>query len=276
MKCKNLRKRGFLPFVALALFSLAVPGRMSAQFGPPPPAAPPPNPRAIAPIDLTGYWVSVITEDWRFRMITPDKGDYGGVPLTQEGHQLAEAWDAAKDMASGNQCRPYGAAGLMRLPERLHITWQDDNTLRVDTDAGTQTRLFHFGGSPPQAGTPSWQGYSVASWDGMRPMGAFQLPTVFAARGSSSAPRPVADGYLKVITTRMRSGYVRKNGAPYSANAVLEEYFDGFKEDNGDTWLVVTAIVTDPQYLYQPFITSSHFKKLPDAAGWNPTPCEEK
>ncbi len=149
MKYRNPRTRNFLPFVALAFVSLAVPAHVSAQFGPPPPAMPPPNPHATEPIDLTGYWVSVVTEDWRFRMITPDKGDYGGVPLTQQGHALAEAWDPAKDVASGNQCRPYGAAGLMRLPERLHITWQDDNTLRVDTDAGTQTRLFHFGGSPP-------------------------------------------------------------------------------------------------------------------------------
>jgi hypothetical protein len=275
MRCRNLRKRAFLLFVALAFVSSVVPARVSAQFGPPPPAAPPPNPRATEPLDLTGYWVSVVTEDWRFRMMTPDKGDYGGVPLTQEGHQLAESWDPAKDVASGNQCRPYGAAGLMRLPERLHITWQDDNTLRVDTDAGTQTRLFHFGGSPPEGEKPSWQGYSVASWDGTNPAGMFRLPTVFTPR-NGAGPKPGTDGYLKVITTHMRPGYVRKNGAPYSANAVLEEYFDSFKEDNGDTWLVVTAIVTDPQYLYQPFITSSHFKKLPDASGWNPTPCEEK
>jgi hypothetical protein len=74
----------------------------------------------------------------------------------------------------------------------------------------------------------------------------------------------------------MLPGYLRKNGVPYGANASVEENFDSFKTPNGDQWLVVTTIVTDPQYLTQPFITSTHFKKLPDAAGWNPTPCDAK
>jgi hypothetical protein len=274
MNFRILQNRAGLPFVALALLSVAMPARISAQFGPPPPAAKPPDPRLIAPQDLTGYWVAIVTEDWRFRMITPDKGDYGGVPLTQEGHAIAEAWDPAKDEATGNQCRSYGAAAIMRVPTRLHITWQDDTTLRVDTDAGTQTRLFHFGGAPPQSGAPEWQGYSVATWEGLRAGGMFQVPTTLL--GPGGVPRPTGEGYLKVITTRMRPGYLRKNGAPYSANAVLEEYFDSFKEANGDTWLVVTAIVTDPQYLSQPFITSDQFKKQADATGWNPTPCEAK
>ncbi len=32
----------------------------------------------------------------------------------------------------------------MSVPGRLHITWQDANTLRIDTDAGRQTRLVRF------------------------------------------------------------------------------------------------------------------------------------
>ena len=119
MNLRILQSRVALLFAASALLALAAPARVSAQFGPPPPAAKPPNPRLIAPQDFTGYWVSIITEDWRYRMITADKGEYGGVPLTQQGHALAEAWDPAKDAADGNQCRAYGAAGLMRMPTRL-------------------------------------------------------------------------------------------------------------------------------------------------------------
>jgi hypothetical protein len=274
MNLRILQDRAAFCFAALALLSVASPARVSAQFGPPPPAAKPPNPRLIAPQDFTGYWVAVVTEDWRYRMITPDKGDYGGVPLTQEGHALAETWDPDKDISTGNQCRAYGAAAIMRVPTRLHITWQDDDTLRVDTDAGMQTRLFHFNTTAPENLKPEWQGYSVASWEGLPPGSMMRLPTTLL--GPGGAPRGASEGYLKVITTHMRPGYLRKNGAPYGANAVLEEYFDGFKEANGDTWLVVTAIVNDPQYLYQPFITSDQFKKLPDARGWNPTPCEAK
>jgi hypothetical protein len=225
------------------------------------------TPRTSAPLDLTGYWVSVVTEDWRFRMMIPDKGDYSSVPLNPEGKKVADTWDPAKDQADGNQCRSYAAAGLMRVPGRLHIYWENDNTLRVDTDSGAQTRLLHFNAAPPQTEASQWQGYSTANWEGLRPR------VLQAAPGQDELQANTPEGYLKVITTRMKPGYLRKNGVPYSANAVLEEDFDSFKERNGDVWLIVTSIVTDPQYLIQPFITSTHFKKLPDASGWDPTPC---
>ena len=125
--------------------------------------------RAAAPDDYTGYWVSEVTEKWRFRMLVPDKNDYIQVPLNPEGRRVAALWDPAKDEASGEACRSYGGAALLQVPGRLHITWQDDNTLRLDTDSGTQTRLFHFGGSPPANEKPSWQGYSAAEWGGDEP-----------------------------------------------------------------------------------------------------------
>jgi len=269
-KFEFLRRRTAQLFLAAAIGSLALAANTCAQFGFPPPQHPA-NPKAIAPIDLTGYWVAVVTEDWRFRMLTPPKGDYGGVPLNSEGKRVADSWDPARDEASGNSCKSYGAAAIMRVPTRLHVSWENDTTLRVDTDAGTQTRLLHFGGTPP-AGTAQWQGYSAASWEGLPEAGMFRIPTTMRGIGEG----PAREGYLKVITTHLRAGYLRKNGAPYSENAILEEYFDSFKEPNGDAWLVVTAIVTDPQYLYEPFIVSSHFKKQADASGWNPTPCEAK
>src|SRR6478609_3536486 len=101
-----------------------------------PPAGPPPRVSAkdAAPEDITGYWVSVVTEDWRWRMQTPAKGDITSIPLNPEGRKTAEAWDPAKDEAAGNQCKAYGAAAIMRVPGRLHITWQDASTLKVEMD----------------------------------------------------------------------------------------------------------------------------------------------
>src|SRR5438105_508412 len=130
------------------------------------PAAPsvPLTPRTAAPIDITGYWVAVITEDWRWRMLTPAKGDYASVPISSEGRRVADGWDLAKDDAAGLSCKPYGIGNIMRMPGRLHITWQDDRTLKVDFDAGTQTRLLHFSQKPAAPGPPSWQGYSHAEW----------------------------------------------------------------------------------------------------------------
>jgi hypothetical protein len=222
---------------------------------------PPPSPQAAAPEDLTGYWVSLVTEDWRYRMVTPAKGDYDGVPVSMEGKKMADAWDPAKDEAAGNQCKAYGAAAITRVPGRLHITWQDDKTLKVEADAGTQTRLFFFGGKTPQTGDLQWQGYSIASWD--RQSG-----------GGFGPPGP--GGSLKVVTTRLRPGYLRKNGVPYSSNAVVTEYFDAVKEPDGEQFLIVKTLVDDPQYLAQEFITSTHFKKEPDGSKWRPTACSAR
>ncbi len=100
--------------------------------------------RDAAPIDLTGYWVSYVTENWRYRMVTPAKGEYRRIPASPAALPLINAWDPAADERAGNQCKSYGAGAIMSVPGRLHITWQDADTLRIETDAGTQTRLFHF------------------------------------------------------------------------------------------------------------------------------------
>ncbi len=235
--------------VAFMLFMLAAPGVLHAQRGggqlPPGPA------RDAAVIDLTGYWVSVITEDWKFRMVTPNPGEYRGVPLNAEGSRVADTWDPAADEAAGEECRSYAAPAIMRVPGRLHITWETGDTLRIDTDAGTQTRLFQFGTTQAPAGEPSWQGHSVAEWQ----------------RSDAGG------GNLSVVTTGMRPGYVRKNGVPFSGDAVLTEYYDLHQAPNGDEWMVITTVLDDPIYFNGPFVTSTNFKKLPDDTGWNPTPC---
>ena len=223
------------------------------------------TPKAGALIDLTGYWVSIIDDEWRWRMITPAKGDFSFVPLNAEGRRVASAWDPARDEADGDQCKAYGAAGLMRLPERLRITWLDDKTLQLETDAGMQKRLFHFDGSKWNGGDPQWQGDSVASWEKQAQTQGFGFPV--------RAPGTERNGSLKVVTSHMKPGYLRKNGVPYSGNAVLTEYFDRFELD-GEPYLVVTGIVEDPQYLTGRFIMTEQFKLEPDGSKWNPEPCK--
>jgi hypothetical protein len=203
--------------------------------------------------------VSLITEDWRHRQFTPPKGDYAPLPLSPAARKIADSWDPAKDEAAGEQCKAYGAAGLMRLPTRIRIAWQDDTTLKLESDAGMQTRVFSFGNPAGTGG--DWQGLSSATWD--RPRAAF------AGRGGGGAP----GGSLKVVTTRMRPGYLRKNGVPYGANAVLTEYFDRFDVPGGDSLLVVTSELVDPENLMTPYWTSQQFKRENDTTGWNPTPC---
>jgi hypothetical protein len=232
-------------------------GRQGAPAGPGGrggPAGPPASGRAQAPFDLSGYWVSLVTDDWRYRMLTPPKGNADYLPVNAEARRVMGEWDPAKDEAAGEACRAYGAGGVMRLPGRLHITWENDNTLKMDLDAGTQTRRFVFGAAP--ASEPSWQGSSTARW---------QFP---GARGRWAA----TTGQLVVTTNRLRPGYLRKNGVPYSANAVVTEYFVRLV-DEAQEYLAVTIMVDDPQYLALPYIKTYQYKKQPDAAGWNPTAC---
>ena len=269
----------------VAVTLTATPLLMDAQRGQGPPAAPP-TARAAAAIDLTGTWVSVIHEDWWLRMVTPRKGDYTHLSLTPAARKIADAWDPARDEAAGEQCRSYGAPALMSVPGRLHITWQDDTTLKVETDAGIQTRLLRFGNAPAAtaaaaaaAGKPSdaprtWQGISEAQWLTARPNVPLQLRP--ADRVADAPPLRPTGGSLRVVTRNLRAGYLRKNGVPYSENAVLTEHWDLYKRPNGEEWLTITTQLDDPQYLTNPRLTAPIFRKERDGGKWDPTPCSAR
>ena len=239
---------------AVAISTLLVASAAFAQRGGPPQA-----PKAAAPIDLAGYWVSIVSEDWRYRMVTPAKGDYQAVPMTPDAVKIADAWNPEADTAAGNQCKSYGAPAIMRVPGRVHITWDDEKTMKLEADAGTQTRVFSFE-KPTAKRDASWQGDSVAEWD-------------MQAAGRGAAANAPRRGALKVVTTNLKSGYLRKNGIPYSEDAKLTEYFDLVRGRGGETLLMVTSIVDDAKFLRQPFILTTQFKKQADAKGWDPTPC---
>ena len=127
----------------------------------------------------------------------------------------------------------------MREPGRLQISWQDDNTLKIETDAGTQTRLLRFAApntsAPPAAGEPTWQGTSIARWEAPpRGLAGNTIPLGLGSRAGTDSRT------LEVVTTRIRPGYLRKNGVPFSADATVTEYFDLFKDPDGVDWFVVT------------------------------------
>lgn len=288
-------------------------GARGARGGP----APPVTGQASATNDLTGYWVRLVTEDWRWLMVVPGKGDASSIPLNQAGTNVANTWDPAKDEAEGNQCKGYGAGAISRLPTRAHVTWQDPNNLKWETDQGMQTRLFKFGSAAEEAqanpGARTWQGVSVATWEpaagggrgGRGAPGGFGGPGGFGPPGGAGGPAapggppavaedtaaasPVAppprggarggnsNGWLKVVTTNVKPGYLRKNGLPYSDKATITEYFQPTPETYGIRYMIVTTIVEDPEYLNGPLITSSNYKKLSDTNnGWDPQPCSVK
>jgi hypothetical protein len=262
------------------LFSTLLP--LFAQGPPGPPPGPPRSGKQGALADFTGYWVALVTEDWRYRMMTPAKGDANGLPLTQEARKAMDAWDPAKDEAAGETCKAYGAPGLMRRPTRLHITWQDDNTLKVETDEGTQTRLFHFNAQAPQNEPLTLQGFSVATWQGGPPAGrggpagAAPVGVGTGAGGRGGPPAAPAPGSLKVVTTSLKPGYLRTNGVPYDSQTVLTEYFTKVSGPENETFLILTSAVVDPLYIRGDYLTSTHYLKEPDGAKWDPSPCHAK
>jgi hypothetical protein len=243
----------WLALVGMTLIALAGPATVRAQQRDGGAAR---SAQQTAPVDLTGYWVSYVTENWRYRMVTPAKGEYRRIPASPAAVPIINAWDPAADERAGSQCKSYGAGNIMSVPGRLHITWQDPDTLRIDTDAGTQTRLLHFTQSASAATSPgpaSWQGESIAAWE--------------------RATGPDGGGSLRVVTTNLRPGYLRKNGVPYSDRTTVTENFDVASFTDGGKLLLVTTVVEDPVYLTGPYIASPHFKKETDGSKWDPTPC---
>ena len=243
----------------------------------------PPIYQRYAPVDLTGNWVSVVTEDWAIRMLTPPKGDFAGLPLNAAGQKIGKEWDPARE-AAGEACKSYAAPALLRIPGRVKVAWQDGgNTLRMDADAGQQTRLLHFANTTPANGEAGWQGYSAAAWEyanAFDPALAAVAPADAGAggppgggrRGRPPMTRPDG-GDLKVVTTYLKAGYLRKNGVPFSKDAVLTEYFNVHSDPYGTEWMVVTGIVHDPTYLAADYITSTNFKREPDSSKWTPRAC---
>jgi hypothetical protein len=262
----------------------------------PAPAAPSGLAQRFPAVDLTGTWVSIVTEDWQVRMITPPKGDFESLPLTRAAQDAANRFDIAQAETAGRACEAYGAPALLRIPGRIRIAWQDASTLKIDADAGEQTRLLHFDATAAAAGAPSRQGFSLAQWQyagGFDPIRAAAAPPAGAggraaggrAAGAAGGGRAGGGGRgrgplltpnggkLKVMTTALTPGLVRKNGIPYSANTQLTEYFNVLAEPNGTQWLIVTTIVHDPENFVVDYVTSTNFRKEPDNARWRPQPC---
>ena len=276
--------------------ALTLTGALVAAQGRGGPPAPTPTPRALEPenVDLSGYWVAIVNEDWRWRMVTPPPGDFGSLPLTDEGRKVGNQWTPAQD----GSCKAYGMAGLMRMPTRLHITWVEDDVLQIETDAGSQTRRLYFNAAEAPR-RPSPQGRSIAAW--VSTSGGLGLPVIVGPGGASvgtaaaapgaaapgaaapgaaapGPPKPVPFGYLRVTTDSLTAGWLRRNGAPYSDRTTVEEHFENFESTDKSQWLAVTQIIKDPLYINGEHVVSPHFRREagpdgPRPANWNPTPC---
>jgi hypothetical protein len=249
---------------ALALsFSLAGVAVSVSVVAQPPPG--PPDTRSLreqASIDITGQWVAVVNEDWRWRMVTPPVGDTASLPVNERARAAAAAWDLERDRAEGALCKAFAGPGLMRQPTRIRIDWEDGDTLKLEFDAGRQVRRFEFTPQPPAE--RSLQGYSEAQW--------FRQTQ---SRGVFGARTPPEGGSLVVRTAQLTGGYLRPNGVPFSERATVKEFFNMVTlPGDAGAWLIVTTVVADPELLTTELVMSTQFKKEASRGAWNPRPCD--
>jgi hypothetical protein len=221
--------------------------------------------RADAPIDLTGTWVSIVSEDWRWRMTTPLIGDFANIPENEAAREIGMAWTPETNV--GNECIAYGAPGIMHRPGRIKISWEDDITLKMEFDAGMQTRMFYFD-ETMAPGAPSRQGHTLAKWEDPPAPTSVNGLRIGQTRRVGTTTRS-----LEALTSNLIPGYLRKNGIPHSDQTKVTEYFDLFETPAGVTWFVDTIIVEDPVYLMEPWVTTMHFMKETDDSKWNPQEC---
>ena len=248
--------------LAVLLSATCVAANVSAVAQPSPGPRDTRSPRERALIDITGQWVAVVNEDWRWRMITPPVGDTASLPVNERARAAAAAWDLERDKADGALCKAFAGPGLIRQPTRVRIDWEDDDTLQLEFDAGRQVRRFEF--APQPTAERSLQGYSEAQW--------FRQTQ---SRGVFGARTPPEGGSLVVRTAQLAGGYLRPNGVPFSERATVKEFFSTFTlPGDAGAWLVVTTVVTDPEYLTTELVMSSQFKKETSRGAWNPRPCE--
>ena len=186
-------------------------------------------------MDLAGQWGQRFHEDSPERGAGPDIGDYLGLPITDAARMRADSWTAGKWTMPERQCEPHPADYAPRGPSSMRVAStvdpisQDVITWETTMLWVLPHRIIYMDGRPhpsPNA-LHTWQGFSTGEWEG---------------------------DMLKVTTTHLKEGWVRRNGLPRSDRATLVEYFIR----HGD-YLTLVTVVKDPVYLSEPLVRTSNW-----------------
>jgi hypothetical protein len=190
--------------------------------------------------DLAGGWIAKPHEDLPERGQGPEIGDYTGMPINDAARMKADAWDSQRWEMIEHECTEHPADYGPRGPANMRV-WADMDpftkgirTWHMELMYMLPLRSFYMDGRPhPSKYAPhTWQGFSTAEWEGDK---------------------------LKVTTTHLKEGWIRRNGLPRSEVATLVEFYIR----HHDVLTVVTH-VKDPIYLTEPFIRTSSW--VADAA----------
>jgi glyoxylase-like metal-dependent hydrolase (beta-lactamase superfamily II) len=193
---------------------------------------------AFAQVNFSGVWADRITEDSYERSGGPPLGDYQGIPLNDAGRMKADSHDHSEWSLPEFQCRPHPgpyqwrALGAVRISEQIDPVSRELTAFHLEYLRSMDRWIYMDGRPHPPAWAPhSWSGFSTGKWDG---------------------------NMLVVTTTHLKGAYLRRNGASFSDKSTMMEYITR----HGD-YLVITMIVTDPVWLEEPFIQTTHYELDP-------------
>lgn len=192
-----------------------------------------------AQADLAGMWAQRFHEELPERGAGPEIGDYAGLPVNDAARLRADSWDAAKWTIPERQCEPHPADYAPRGPASLRIgrtvdpISQDVVSWDITIMWSLSYRSIYMDGRPRPSryALHSWQGFSAGEWEG---------------------------DMLKVTTTHLKEGWVRRNGLPRSDRATVIEYFI-----RNEDYLTLATVVVDPVYLTEPLVRTSDWVQDP-------------
>jgi hypothetical protein len=203
----------------------------------------------FAQSDLSGKWNNILHEDQPERIPGPELGDYLGIPINPAGRLAGETWDATILTLPEYQCRVHPSDYGIRGPALVHLWSETDRATQqviawhthITTWEVERTIWMDDRPRPPEYALYSSQGFSTGKWDG---------------------------DILTITTDHLKRGWIRRNGIPRSAKAVVTEHL--IRHGDYLTW---TTIVNDPAYLTEPFIRTTDFQYAPNN-NMTAYPCE--
>ena len=188
------------------------------------------------PPDIAGEWRLDSAEDPG----QPPLADYLGLALNEAGRLRADTTPESIWGTPEYQCRPHSAphqwrgVGGARILKDLDPISREITGYRVQFMRSLDRPIFVDGRPHPPAWAPhSWSGFSTGEWIGQT---------------------------LKVTTTHLKDGYLKRGGPQTSDMLTMTEFIT-----RHDDMLSIVQVVDDPIYLDEPYVLSITYTYDPNA-----------
>ena len=186
--------------------------------------------------DIAGEWRLDQGEDPG----QPPAADYLGLAFNEAGRLRADTTPESIWGTPEYQCRPHSAphqwrgVGGARILKELDPISRDILGYRIQFMRSLDRPIYLDGRqAPPDWAPHSWSGFSVGQWEGQT---------------------------LKVTTTHLKDGFLKRGGPQTSDMLTMTEYIT-----RHDDLLTIVQVVDDPIYLDEPYVLSITYSYDPNA-----------